>query len=487
MSHTNNAINLDQRLADTGIHSWNGAIIETPAVSVTSDGATITFSIEQSGGGNLSVVFSDDFYDWTTAPDTVSLTAGSDTSPQINFIYFLQSNKTLTVSTSDWPATEHAPLATVLCQSAASLQTDGAYKVHAWTDHVTQTNDQGHISNLNFWIREQNATWASGVSQTLTIDSGPSPDTVIFTSTSGEILQLHEHTFPAFSGTPDMYTVNDSATPYNVVTDLNNLLTDATGASMSGRFFSLVIWGVVSEDEADCKLMVNLPTGSYGNAASLTSDHSSFVVFTIPSDFKGTGFLIAQYNLRHQTGGSGTWTLEDFIDLRGLFPSTSVGSSTATSTEFEDNTFRILDEGDITKEIAFEADQITTATTRTITMADRDVDLDDVMPVSEETGTSVSMVVNSRYIANNASQVVLTLPTTAAVGSTLLVAGKGAGGWRVAQNAGESIIWNEASATTTGVGGYIESTDDYDSVGLICLTADTTWGVISSMGNITIV
>lgn len=49
-----------------------------------------------------------------------------------------------------------------------------------------------------------------------------------------------------------------------------------------------------------------------------------------------------------------------------------------STTEFYDNTFRIKDEGDATKKIAFEASAITTATVRTITMADANVDLADV-------------------------------------------------------------------------------------------------------------
>jgi len=44
-------------------------------------------------------------------------------------------------------------------------------------------------------------------------------------------------------------------------------------------------------------------------------------------------------------------------------------------TDFQDDTFRIQDDVDDTKEIAFEASNITTSTTRTITMPDGDVDL----------------------------------------------------------------------------------------------------------------
>ena len=96
---------------------------------------------------------------------------------------------------------------------------------------------------------------------------------------------------------------------------------------MSGRYFSLVIWGVVSEDEAECKLMVNLPGGSYNNQTGVEEDLDQYANYTIPSQFKGTGFLISEWKLRHQAAASGTWTSIDEIDLRGLVPALQAGGS----------------------------------------------------------------------------------------------------------------------------------------------------------------
>jgi len=104
---------------------------------------------------------------------------------------------------------------------------------------------------------------------------------------------------------------------------------------------------------------------------------------------------------------------------------------------------------------------------------------------NEVTGTSQSASVNNGYICNNASLVTVTLPDTAAVGSIVSVAGKGAGGWRVAQNAGETIHFGN-SDTTTGDTGYLEFTNTYDAVELVCITANTDWVVVSSIGNITV-
>jgi hypothetical protein len=205
--------------------------------------------------------------------------------------------------------------------------------------------------------------------------NGGAPDNVIFTTTSGSVYQLHPHPFPAFSGTPDVYVVNDLTTPYNKAIDLNTLLTDSLGNSMSGKYFSLVLWGSVNEASGDCKLFVNLPSGFYNSANGVIRDSDKYTNFQIPADFTGTGFLISELKLRHRTASGGTWTSIQEVDLRGLRPSIYAGSGVAGATEFADNTFKIFDETDATKIIDFQASAITTGNTRTLTMADEDINL----------------------------------------------------------------------------------------------------------------
>jgi hypothetical protein len=105
---------------------------------------------------------------------------------------------------------------------------------------------------------------------------------------------------------------------------------------------------------------------------------------------------------------------------------------------------------------------------------------------NDVTGTSASAAVNNGYSANNAGLVTVTLPTTAVFGSVVRVAGQGAGGWLIAQNAGETVHFGSTDSTT-GVGGSLASTNRYDAVELLCTVADTEWVVLSSVGNITIV
>lgn len=413
-------IDLTDNAKHTAINGWNGSIIETIDVSISSDGATITLSVEKNGGGDLTVVFSDGFYSWDTTPaDTVTLTAGTDASPVLNSVYFLQSTKTLVASTSGFPDEEHAPIAEVVCQSASSLQTQGPYKQQNWTDHIVGLDNQGHIGHLNFWIRQQSATYVSGILQSYNITTNVgTPDNVTLETQEGIVLQLHDQTFPAFTNPIDYYVANDFTSPYTTVTDLNALLTDSTGASMQGKYFSLVIWGVASKEGSGySKLFVNLPGGSYNTSTEVLEDLSLFANYTIPSEFKNTGFLISEWKLRHQNASGGTWTSIDEIDLRGLFPSLNATGSSSLASEFPDSTFRIFDNVDDTREIAFDAGSITTGNVRTITMADNDIDLANVViNLAADSGTAVGAS-NSITVTGSGGI------TTSASGSTLTIVG----------------------------------------------------------------
>lgn len=104
---------------------------------------------------------------------------------------------------------------------------------------------------------------------------------------------------------------------------------------------------------------------------------------------------------------------------------------------------------------------------------------------NEVTGPT-PMLVNNGYIANNSSLVVLTLPVTATQGKIVRVAGKGAGGWQVAQNSGQTIHVI-GTDTTTGVTGSVTSQEVFDCLELLCTSANTNWTAITMNGNLTIV
>jgi hypothetical protein len=112
-------------------------------------------------------------------------------------------------------------------------------------------------------------------------------------------------------------------------------------------------------------------------------------------------------------------------------------------------------------------------------------------PWVDVTGTTQTIVVNTGYIADNAAQVVFTLPSTAAIGDTFYITGKasaGTAGWQLKQNASQQVFFG-SSSTTAGTGGSLTSTNQLDSIRAVCVTAgaSTIWNIISSIGNITVV
>lgn len=102
---------------------------------------------------------------------------------------------------------------------------------------------------------------------------------------------------------------------------------------------------------------------------------------------------------------------------------------------------------------------------------------------NEETGTSANMAVNNGYIANNAGLVTLTLPASAAIGDSFSIVGKGAGGWLVQADTGQTIYYGNS---TSSVAGSLASTHRRDCVEIICITANTEFQVVDSVGSITV-
>ncbi|MHC4301638.1 MAG: hypothetical protein ACYS7Y_30595 [Planctomycetota bacterium] len=355
---------------------------------MTSDGATITMSIEQSGTGDLTMRFSDGDTTLDCTPaDTIALTAGSDASPTENYIYIPQSTKVLTKSTSDWPSAEHIKVGYFLVPSAAFVQSNGCYINQNWNDHRMGTDSQGHLPHMAETIRltMRGSVWHSGVagnaagSEYLEI-TGTAPSVVEFKSTAGVSYQMHKHTVPAvdMSGGDTCLVVNWNADAYHDVTDLADIVVDSTGASLSNRYFNLVFWGVANKSGEFAPIMCNIPSGSYSTQVGAELDLDNYTVTTIPNEFTGessTGFLVCRLTV-HQNP-SGTWTLYATEDLRGTIPGAGTGAAGAGGalTDFPDNQLTIYNVADDTKIIDFDLSGITTGNTRTITPADADMTL----------------------------------------------------------------------------------------------------------------
>lgn len=89
-------------------------------------------------------------------------------------------------------------------------------------------------------------------------------------------------------------------------------------------------------------------------------------------------------------------------------------------------------------------------------------------------GTTQAAAVDHGYVSGNAGQTTVTLPATAALGSTVGLEGLGAGGWILAANTGQTI---KIGSSTTSSAGSLTSAAASDNVYVTCIVANTTWRV----------
>lgn len=315
------------------------------------------------------------------------------------------------------------------------------------------------------------------MSQSIGIKSSPTGPFVYVENTAGESLAFGS------DNTAQMFVLNTSASP-NVIpaTASANINFDPTAngnitfrPNGSGKINALnVASNVVSNKNY---VTINTSTGELG------SDNSPLTSVSITGD---TGGALSGSSFTFTGGTTG-------LTFAGAATTETLGGTLVVSNGGTGNTtftaYSVLCAG-TTATGAFQnvsgvgsAGQVLTSNGAgalpTWQAAAADFTWNDV------TGASASMAVSNGYAANNAGLVTLTLPAIAAFGAIVEVAGNGAGGWLIAQNAGQAIKFGNSS-TTVGVAGSVASTNRYDSIRLLCVTANTTWVALSAIGNLTI-
>ncbi|KKN61513.1 hypothetical protein LCGC14_0521010 [marine sediment metagenome] len=389
-------------VASSLLDFFNGTTLEPFDADVTSNGSVITMDLEKTNTGDITLVFSDGLTVFDCTPKaTIALTEGSDISPKANYIYILKSTKALTKSTSDWPTAEHVRIGYFIVQTASTVQTHGPLLNQNWNDYQDDSDRLGHLTHVIENLRRRPSLYKSGVAPTITITTNVgSADNVRLATSAGVVFQIHSHTVASkdMASSDPAFVVNDSGAAYTVTTDLANQLTDSTTASMAGRYFNLVVWMSANKTGEFQPWFVNLPKGSYKKLTDASLDVSAFDVYTIPPAWdteSSAAFLISRFTFKHSAASGGTWTLEETLDLRGQTPTNAAGGGTGlTQVEFADNAFRIFDDGDSTREIAFQASSISASTTRTITMPDNDLTLVDEAAVALLAGRSGGQILH---------------------------------------------------------------------------------------------
>jgi len=158
----------------------------------------------------------------------------------------------------------------------------------------------------------------------------------------------------------------------------------------------------------------------------------------------------------------------------------------------KDSVFTLQSSSDATAKVDFDLSLISTATTRTLTLPDQDLDFDPVtgdfrgtIKWAVASSTPQAMLTGWGYITDNgASLTEFTLPTSPTVDAISKILGKSSGGWIVTQSVGEQISLN-GNLSTSGATGNLMSTAATDSCTLK-YDNDGTWHVMEPCGNLTV-
>ena len=316
----------------------NGTVVPKTTQRIDRTVANASFILGKVGGGSSIEVHLYDTFIYHLVPDTILLIPGTDNLPEMNYIYLADTSKTgdsvsLFVNTTGWPDTmQHAPIAKVLAPSNTFLKGYGPLMHLNSQNHLSDTLGQGHLSNINEKLRDFHAQWIEGADFSINIlPNAAGPDSVFLNVDTGRIFQLHyrhkiEWPNLGIDTVRGAFVANASPTKYIEVNDLSELMDDANGDTLviapdsSLAFYSLVFWGSINDTLPDCKIFVNLPTGSYGDSLELASDIYDYAVYDIPPEYRGTGFLITKYDLRYDSTAGGTYSVLDSCDLRGVLP-----------------------------------------------------------------------------------------------------------------------------------------------------------------------
>lgn len=367
----------------------NGTFAEHFAALVIERAGAVIMTLEKTGNGDLTEQFSsgNTTLDCTGLGTTsticeATLTAGSDSSPQGNWVYILQSDPgTIVVSTSAWPVgVEDIRIGFFFVQSAAGVASAGGTLINQnWNNALSDSDNVGNHAHTSEKLRLLKASYFSGVDGNGTSNYlTPTAGNVEFKSTSGVIYQKHRHVFAAedTSISSTLHVKNWSGDSFHALTNLYDIVDDSTGSTITNnKYFNLTFWGVANKTGQHQTVMINLPSGAYNTLLNAQSDAQGFDDFSMPRQFSldsSTGFLISRMTIQMKTGG-GTWVVASSVDLRDTNPQTATGGVSSTITSFPDNTFDIFDNTDNTKVVAFDVGaQVTSGNTRTYVAPDAD-------------------------------------------------------------------------------------------------------------------
>lgn len=339
----------------------SGMSYKQPTIVLIESGGVIYAEVERIGGGDFICVFGEREYvlDCTTGAGTggkarIALTAGTASVTQKNYVYATPTagNGHAQLNSSiNRPTGEFAYIFDCALKDAAYFLLYGAISPRRWSD-AKEFNGRSSIARTNERIRVLPAEYESGLLQTFDLSDVATEDEFSLTTIAGEGWQKHLQSIPALaSNINNIYIANHPTVPFLPISSLRSVesLQTASGDSLSDTRFN---WGfalIAGMTDADCKLIITLPTDSYATDSGAVDDPNGTAVSSFEKNTKGTILLIGKVAIRHRTTGAGTYqnlTLDQkglqLIDWRGQSAGVSGGAASPTpGSSFEDALFNV--------------------------------------------------------------------------------------------------------------------------------------------------
>lgn len=298
-----------------------------------------------------------------------------------------------------------------------------------------------------------NSVAGSPVSITAT---GSTDIDILITPTGTGAIQLDDLIWPTAPGAPGSFLYT----------------TDGTHLAFTGAAVATAIVGTANQVLANGTSgssqtgVVTLTTPQSIGTASAVTFGSLSLAAPLPVASGGTG--LASYTANRLIYSSGATTIANFPTANSAALVTNSTGDPAMTAAMTDGQIIIGATGGTPAPAS-----LTAGTGITITPGANSISIATAgssISWNNISGTSQTAAVNNGYVVGNASQTTITLPTTAPLGSIVHIAGKGAGGWILAPGAGQTIQVGSATASAS-----VTSSNQYDSVTVVCVTADTTW------------